>query len=86
VSEPTGRPSDQPDARAEAERRRRAAVFGQCIPSDEATDPADLAGSGIAADSGDAAGSDAAAGYRDAADSDAAADEWLRSQVPPHHG
>ncbi|HET9826971.1 MAG TPA: hypothetical protein VFQ11_00525 [Nocardioidaceae bacterium] len=78
MSEPTGRPSDRPDARAEAEhRRRRAAVFGQCIPSDEATDPADLAdlaGSGIAAGSGDPAGSDAAA------------DEWLRSQVPPHHG
>jgi hypothetical protein len=59
-------PDDRSSAAREAERRRRARVFGDVLPEqtgdDQSSDP-----------SGDRS-------------PDGSADEWLRSQVPPHHG
>lgn len=62
---------EQPRELTDAERRRRRArVFGDVLP-DRTRDERGDDGSGAA---------------RPGRGSDDAADEWLRRQVPPHHG
>ncbi len=61
----------------EERRRRRAAVFGDVLPESTRDDRADASerGPGSAAD-----------GYGGRDGGEDLADEWLRREVPPHHG
>jgi hypothetical protein len=71
--------TDEPAELTEAERRRRrTAVFGDVLPDATSDDLADASEHRPGTDRGSASGDQG-----DAAD---AADEWLRREVPPHHG
>lgn len=80
--------TDGPPEPTEAERRRRrAAVFGDVLPDATSDDLADGSEHRPGTDRDGASGDAGVAGdWRDAGDAADAADEWLRREVPPHHG